>query len=166
MKYIHQLVQARLNDNADALNDVYNCLHFFCQSLQLELLYTQSLRLRRDRLDDNINVEEYVPGVKVVVSYWRELTSNDAKSELGYRLIVQADHRGLNKSLVVLHVPSLSFKDSVNVSERVICSDYLSMERLIVHTIYVRSLSRLNDLKTEFQTLVNDADRKYIEIFA
>lgn len=73
VNYIHQLIQARLVENPNALSEVYNCLHYFCQSLQLEVLYTQTLRLNYERLDDNnITVEEYVPGVKLTVSYWRE----------------------------------------------------------------------------------------------
>lgn len=35
--YIHQVIQSRLVDNADPLSEVYNCLHYFCQSLQLEV---------------------------------------------------------------------------------------------------------------------------------
>lgn len=154
------MVQARLFESRNALKEIYNCLHYFCQSLQLELLYTQTLRLRRDRLDDNIFVEEYVPGARVVVSYWRELTSKERRSELGYRLIIQSDSNGPSKSLTVLHVPSLSFKDTSDVTDRIICSDHISMERLIVHTIYIRSVSRLSDLKVEFQTLLKDSDCK------
>lgn len=154
-------MQARLNKNPDALDDVYNCLHYFCQSLQLELLYTQSLRLRRDRLDDNINIEEYVPGIKLTVSYWRALTSIDAKSELGYRLTIQPDSQGLDKHLVIFHVPSLNMKDTFTEADRIIATDNLNMERIIVHTIYIRSLSRLKDLRREFQKLLNDNDCKF-----
>lgn len=66
VNYIHQLIQARLVENPKALSEVYNCLHQFCQSLQLKVLYTQTLRLSYERLDENINVEEYVPGVKII----------------------------------------------------------------------------------------------------
>lgn len=71
VNYIHQLIQTRLVENQNALTEVYNCLHYFCQSLQLEVLYTQTLRLIIDRLDDSINVDDYVPGAKLTISYWR-----------------------------------------------------------------------------------------------
>lgn len=71
VQYIHQLIQSRLVDNPQPLTEVYNCLHFFCQSLQLEVLYSQTLRLMRDRLDDHIHVDEYIPGKCLTVSYWR-----------------------------------------------------------------------------------------------
>ncbi|XP_017475006.1 PREDICTED: mediator of RNA polymerase II transcription subunit 14-like isoform X2 [Rhagoletis zephyria] len=66
VNYIHQLIQARLVENPKALSEVYNCFHHFCQSLQLKVLYTQTLRLSYERLDENINIEEYVPGVKTI----------------------------------------------------------------------------------------------------
>lgn len=71
VNYIHQVIQARLVNNQNALDEVYNCLHFFCQSLQLEVLYTQTLKLMMDRLGDDIHVDEYVPGSRLTISYWR-----------------------------------------------------------------------------------------------
>uniref|UniRef100_A0A1A9V3Z5 Mediator of RNA polymerase II transcription subunit 14 n=1 Tax=Glossina austeni TaxID=7395 RepID=A0A1A9V3Z5_GLOAU len=158
VNYIHQLIQVRLVENPNALCEVYNCLHYFCQSLQLEVLYTQTLRLSYERLDDNINVEEYIPGYKITVSYWRELTSKDPKSELGYRLTVQSDPNEIGRPLAVVHVPSLGAKESAEVADRAVRSDHLSMERLIVHTVYIRSVSRLSDLKLEFQAFLKDVD--------
>uniref|UniRef100_A0A1B0CC39 Mediator of RNA polymerase II transcription subunit 14 n=1 Tax=Lutzomyia longipalpis TaxID=7200 RepID=A0A1B0CC39_LUTLO len=158
VNYIHQLIQARLVDNQNALAEVYNCLHFFCQSLQLEVLYTQTLRLIRDRLHEMIYVDEYIPGSKLTVSYWRELTNKDPKSELGYRLTVQTDPNDTARPLSVFHIPSIGNKESSEVADRAVRSDLLSMERLLVHTVYVRSLARLNEIKVEFQTFLKDVD--------
>ncbi|KAJ8949024.1 hypothetical protein NQ318_005198, partial [Aromia moschata] len=164
VQYIHQLIQSRLVDNPQPLTEVYNCLHFFCQSLQLEVLYSQTLRLMRDRLDDHIHVDEYVPGKCLVVSYWRELTSKgkeqvnkDLRSELGYKLTVQVDVHDPARPLAVLHVPSLGNKES-EIADRAIRSEVLSMERLLVHTIYVRTRSRLNDIKLELQGMLKDVE--------
>lgn len=71
VNYLHQVLQARLVDNSNALAEVYNCLHYFCQSLQLEVMFTQTLKLKVDRLEDDVHVEEYVPGEKLTVAYWR-----------------------------------------------------------------------------------------------
>ncbi|XP_055533102.1 mediator of RNA polymerase II transcription subunit 14 [Wyeomyia smithii] len=157
VNYIHQLIQGRIVDSPDALAEVYNCLHYFCQSLQLEVLYTQTLRLMRDRLDDNIHVDEYIPGTKLTVSYWRELTNKDPKSELGYRLMIQTDQSDSTKQLAILHVPSIGSKEA-DIADRAVRSDLLSMERLLVHTVYVRSLARLSDLKAELQLFLKDVD--------
>ena len=158
VNYMHQLIQARILENQNPLDEVYNCLHFFCQSLQLEVLYTQTLRLIYERLDDNINVEEYVPGVKITVSYWRELTNKDSKAELGYRLTVQSEPNEVGRPLAVVHIPSLGAKETVELAERAIRTEHLSMERLLVHTVYIRSVSRLSDLKLELQSFLKDVD--------
>ncbi|XP_065086369.1 mediator of RNA polymerase II transcription subunit 14 [Ochlerotatus camptorhynchus] len=157
INYIHQLIQGRIVDSPDALAEVYNCLHYFCQSLQLEVLYTQTLRLMRDRLDDHIQVDEYIPGTKLTVSYWRELTNKDPKSVLGYRLMIQTDLNDSTKQLAILHIPSIGTKE-VDIADRAVRSELLSMERLLVHTVYVRSLARLGDLKTELQLFLKDVD--------
>lgn len=161
VSYIHQVIQARLVENQNALSEVFHCLHYFCQSLQLEVLYTQTLRLKIDRLEDNVHVDEYVPGAKLTVSYWRELTSKDPKSELGYRFTVQTDPNDSARPLTVLHMPSVGAKESTEIADRSVRSDLLSMERLLVHTVYIRSLARLNDVKVEFQTFMKEADCKF-----
>lgn len=158
VNYIHQLIQARLADNANALSEVYNCLHFFCQSLQLEVLYTQTRRLMMDRLGDDIRVDEYGHGTKLTVSYWRELTNKDPKSELGFKLTIQTDPNDRARPLAVIHLPSIGNKESSEVADRAVRSDLLSMERLLVHTVYIRSLSRLGDVKTEFQSFLKDVE--------
>ncbi|XP_054267906.1 mediator of RNA polymerase II transcription subunit 14-like [Macrosteles quadrilineatus] len=163
VQYVHQVVQARLVDNPNFLTEVYNCLHFFCQSLQLEVLYSQTLRLCRDRLDGHIHVDEYSPGKCLSISYWRELTSKDPRSELGYRLTVMVDTHDPARPLSVVHVPTLGNKvglstEETEIADRAIRSDLLSMERLLVHTIYVRTKSRLSDLKTELQTMLKDVE--------
>ncbi|KAG8316635.1 Mediator of RNA polymerase II transcription subunit 14 [Homalodisca vitripennis] len=168
VQYVHQVVQARLVDNPNPLTEVYNCLHFFCQSLQLEVLYSQTQRLCRDRLDGHIHVDEYSPGKCLSISYWRELTSKDPRSELGYRLTVLVDTHDPARPLSVVHVPTLGNKvglgtEENEIADRAIRSDLLSMERLLVHTIYVRTKSRLSDLKTELQTMLKDVDSEILD---
>ncbi|EEB11666.1 CRSP complex subunit, putative [Pediculus humanus corporis] len=157
VNYIHQVIQTRLVDNPDPLREVYNCLHFFCQSLQLEVLYSQTLRLCRDRLDDHIHVNDYTPGKCLSVSYWKELSSKDPKSELGYKLTVQVDNYDPARPLTVVHVPSLGGKES-EIADKAIRSDILSMERLLVHTIYVRTKARLSELKQELESVLKDIE--------
>jgi mediator of RNA polymerase II transcription subunit 14 len=55
----------------------------FCQSLQLEVLNSQTLRLIRERMGDNIRVEEYTVGRCLVVSYWRDQTKKDKQDKVG-----------------------------------------------------------------------------------
>lgn len=43
--FIHQLIQSRLQDNPNPLQETYMVLHSFCQSLQLEVLFTQTQKV-------------------------------------------------------------------------------------------------------------------------
>lgn len=156
-RYVHQVVQARLAESSNSLSEVYYILHYFCQSLQLEVLYSQTLRLIRDRLDDHIHVDEYVPGRGLTISYWRELTTKDPKSELGYKLSIQVDQGDAARPLAVVHVPSLGSKEE-EIADRAIRSEQLSMECLLVHTIYIRTRNRLNELKQEVQGMMKDVE--------
>lgn len=55
------------------------------------------------------------------------------------------------------------FQES-EITDRAIRSELLSMERLLVHTIYVRTRSRLTDIKQELQTLLKDVECKCVTI--
>lgn len=51
------------------------------------------------------------------------------------------------------------------IAHRAIRSDQLSMECLLVHTIYVRTRSRLSELKQELQTMLKDVECKLRILF-
>lgn len=45
------------------------------------------------------------------------------------------------------------------MADSAVRAETLSMERLLVHTVYIRSLARLADIKSEFlKFMINDAD--------
>lgn len=69
LNWLRGVAQARLA--AAGLSGALTALRYFCRSLSLELLYTQTLRLCRDRLSRHLQVDRYIPGQKLQVSYWR-----------------------------------------------------------------------------------------------
>ncbi len=149
------------------LQDLYDTLHSLCQSLQLEVLHAQTLRLCRDRLGNHVRVEEYIPGRCLTLSYWRDLSTApmaagaraDANAELGYRFSVQVDPHDVSQPLMVWHVPPLQPAQEAAQAERAVrCSDRISMERLLVHTIHVRTRHRLGELKQEVQRRLSLGD--------
>ncbi|KAA0196130.1 hypothetical protein HAZT_HAZT003542 [Hyalella azteca] len=152
--YLQQLVQSRLVDHPHPLQELYSVMHAFCLSLQLEVLYAQTLKLLEERLDNHIRVEEYRQGCSLSLTYWRELSSTQgsstgsltSKTSLGYRLTVQIDPYGPGRPLNLVHTPALPQKEC-EVAERAIRTEQLSMERLLVHTIYLRTKTRLSNLK-------------------
>lgn len=88
----------------------------------------------------------------------RELSNKDPRSELGYQLTVQTDPADAARPLAVFHRPSIGSKESSDMADRAV-HESLSMERLLVHTVYIRSLARLADIKSEFlKFLKNDSD--------
>ena len=150
--YVVGLIQSRLNDPgvASPLEDVYNVLHSLAQLLQLEVLHNQVLRLCQDRLGLYIRIEEYILGKALTISYWRELASTDPSHEVGWRLSVQVDPHDSKRPLMVVHSPTLTLKEA-QLAERSIRTERLSVESLLVHTIYVRTRARLTDLKATVQ---------------
>lgn len=73
INYIHELVQSRLFANDRPLDDLFNLLHSFCLSLQLEVLFAQADRFLKIRWGKFISILEYVPGKKLTVSYWKHV---------------------------------------------------------------------------------------------
>ncbi|QQP57449.1 Uncharacterized protein FKW44_002448, partial [Caligus rogercresseyi] len=143
VRYVEHLIQSRLADHAP-LQDLYNTLHTLCQSLQLEVLYSQAQKLIRERLGNYIRIEEYRLGKGLTLSYWREW--NSKASENGFRFSIQTNPNYPGRPLTVIHSPPLSKEETA------MKSDHLSLERLLVQSIYVRTKSRLRDLKTELET--------------
>ena len=150
--YVIGLIQSRLNDSTvvNPLDDVYNVLHSLAQLLQLEVLHNQVMRLCQDRLGLYIRIEEYILGKALTISYWRELASSDPSHEVGWRLSVQVDPHDTKRPLMVVHSPTLTLKEA-QLAERSIRTERLSVESLLVHTIYVRTRARLTELKTTVQ---------------
>lgn len=97
---------------------------------------------------------------KLNIFVFRELSNKDPRSELGYQLTIQKDPADAARPLAIFHRPSIGSKESSDMADRAV-HDSLSMERLLVHTVYIRSLARLADIKSEFQNfLLNDTDCK------
>ncbi|KAK7108033.1 mediator of RNA polymerase II transcription subunit 14-like isoform X2 [Littorina saxatilis] len=153
--YIHQLAQSRLLDTEKPLHDLYRVLHSFCMSLQLEVLHSQTQRLKRERLGDSIMVEQYVISKGLIISYWRDHTRRERQETTVYKLSVQVCEEDDGKPLQVAHIPAMSPEESRKVG-LAIRSDHLSIEKLLMETIEVRTHSKLKELSKEFQRLVDE----------
>lgn len=154
INYLQNLIQSRLNDNSKSLSDPYNVLHSFCLSLQLEVLQAQALRLIRERLGDLIKVEEYIPGRRLSLSYWRHQDDPrvDQNGDIRQpcKLTIEIDGQNISKPLQVLHVPDLT-PDGVTFANEAIKSDYLSIEKLLIHTTHERAKQELSELQEQLK---------------
>lgn len=140
--YLQNLVQSRLTDNPTPLVEAYNILHSFCLSLQLEVLHIQSLHLYYERLKDFIRIEEYMPGNRIVVSYWKD---HDEKTK--FNLIIEIDSSEPTKPLQIKHNPELGSR----VFSKSMQANILSIEKLLFFTTHERSKIKLINLKKLFE---------------
>ncbi|GAB1598926.1 mediator of RNA polymerase II transcription subunit 14-like [Argonauta hians] len=153
VNYIHRLVQSRLLDNEKPLHDLYRMLHSFCLSLQLEVLHSQIQRLVRERLGDSVRVEDYTPGKCLVISYWRDQIKKDKESSV-YKLSVHVSKEDEGKPLQISHSPLMTLEEArkVGISIR---SEHLSIEKLIIQTIEVRTHAKLKEFAKDLQKYVD-----------
>ena len=151
--FVEQLVQAHLLEHAKPLHQMYKVLHCLCQSLQLEVLHCQTQKLIMERLGNHIRIEEYKPGLCLTVSYWRDLLVPRG-NQLGYCFSIQVDPHDANKPLTVLHMPDLT--DGKN--DQVIRGEEISLERILVHSIYLRTKTRLGELRDDLKSRLNLGD--------
>ncbi|XP_050393117.1 mediator of RNA polymerase II transcription subunit 14 [Patella vulgata] len=156
VNYIHRLAQTRLLDNDKPLHDLYRVLHSFCQALQLEVLNSQTQRLIKSRLGDSVRVEEYTLSRRLLVSYWRDQTKNCKSADpVIYKLSVHVCEEDDGKPLQITHFPPMSPEECTKVG-LAIKSDQLSIEKLLMQTIEVRTYAKLRELSKEMQRYVSD----------
>ncbi|XP_037511801.1 mediator of RNA polymerase II transcription subunit 14 [Rhipicephalus sanguineus] len=153
VQFIHQLIQARLVDNPKPLHELYTCLHSFCLSLQLEVIHSQLVRLCRERLGDFVRVEEYRAGQNLVVQYWRDQMSKERHT---YQLNIHVDPVDPGKPLRVAHNPMLPHKDAL-WADQAIKSEFLSVEKLLIQTIHIRTKQRLSDLRDRLKSFLGSS---------
>ncbi|XP_030837871.1 mediator of RNA polymerase II transcription subunit 14 [Strongylocentrotus purpuratus] len=147
---IHQLVQSRLFGDDKPLVDMYNVIHTFCQSLQLEVLYSQVQRLISERWGEHVTIDKYTAGECLMMSYWRSQSLHASKKPELFKLTVSIDDDDVAKPLQVLHDPPLDMVDAAHVNQAIRC-DHLSVERLLVETVLVRSRLKLKGLQEELE---------------
>ncbi|XP_005108274.1 mediator of RNA polymerase II transcription subunit 14 [Aplysia californica] len=154
--YIHELAQSRLLHVDHPLHDLYKFLHSFCQSLQLEVLHSQAQRLMSDRLRDSIRIEEYSLSKSLSISYWRDQLKKDKHQDVYtiHKLSVHVCEEDEGKPLQISHQPPMSPLESRKVG-LAIKSDHLSIEKLLMQTIEVRTHSKLKELAREIQKMVD-----------
>ena len=149
VSYIHHIAQQRLMENEKPLQNLYTCLHYFCQSLQLEVLFFQSNKLINHRMGQFLKVDEYVPGKVLALSYWRDVKNKKAST---YKLTIFPDEKQPNKPLCVVHSPKVVGTDG-NRCVRYIDARCLSMESLIISSIQVRIMVKMRELKRALESL-------------
>nr|CDJ94008.1 Mediator complex domain containing protein [Haemonchus contortus] len=68
---LHNVLQSRMDVAKNPINEVYDFLHTFAQSLQLDVLFCQASQLAAGRLRNKIVIEKYDPKERILsIGYW------------------------------------------------------------------------------------------------
>ncbi|TRY59331.1 hypothetical protein DNTS_033558 [Danionella cerebrum] len=147
VNYIHELVQSRLFGDERPLQDMYNCLHSFCLSLQLEVLHSQTLMLIRERWGDLVQVERYLPAKCLSLSVWnQQVLGRKTGTAPVHKVTIKIDETDGSKPLQISHEPPLPACDS-KLMDRAMKIDHLSVEKLLIDSVHARSHQKLQELK-------------------
>jgi hypothetical protein len=138
--YLHQLIQSRLCSEDGSLSDMFNVLHYFCLSLQLDCLQVQIERLNVAVCGIYMKVEEYIPGDHVRLAYWCSSTFPQSDISMCPKITFSIQPSSYDKSLLTIHSPPLDCDVSLQTSK-------LSVQDLLVECIRIRSISILKNLK-------------------
>ncbi|CAD5113207.1 DgyrCDS2394 [Dimorphilus gyrociliatus] len=156
VNYLKEVVQSRLIDCQNPFHDLYDTLHSFCQSLQLEVLFSQAQRLTHDRWINYVHIEQYLIGQKLTLVYWcARIKNSQTQTNLQYKLIVHVNENLKAKPLVISHLPELVGSESIMVPT-MLNSCNLSIDDMLTHVINVRSIAKLNELSRELCLLLKD----------
>ncbi|ESN95203.1 hypothetical protein HELRODRAFT_193588 [Helobdella robusta] len=127
--FIHEMVQSKLLESEQPLHDLYNCLlstvtnflfpDFFCQSLQLEVLYFQSFTLIKEKFGDFVKVDEYNLGRNLIISYWRDSGKSQKLYPTGCKLNIYVDEKNTSKPLFISHSPVLYGEDGMKSMKQI-----------------------------------------------
>ncbi|XP_030641940.1 mediator of RNA polymerase II transcription subunit 14 [Chanos chanos] len=162
VNYIHELVQSRLFADDKPLQDMYNCLHSFCLSLQLEVLHSQTLMLIRERWGDLVQVERYAPARCLTLAVWnQQILGRKTGTASVHKVHIKIDEKDGSKPLQISHEPPLPACDS-KLMERAMKIDHLSVEKLLIDSVHARSHQKLQELKAILRGS-NPGDNSFIE---
>ncbi|XP_053165860.1 mediator of RNA polymerase II transcription subunit 14 isoform X3 [Hemicordylus capensis] len=162
ISFIHQLVQSRLFADEKPLQDMYNCLHSFCLSLQLEVLHSQTLMLIRERWGDLVQVERYHTGKCLSLSVWnQQVVGRKTGTASLHKVTIKIDENDVSKPLQISHEPPLPACDS-KLIERAMKIDHLSVEKLLIDSVHARAHQKLQELKAILKSY-NINDNSFIE---
>ncbi|KAF3843314.1 hypothetical protein F7725_002163 [Dissostichus mawsoni] len=152
VNFIHELVQARLCADEKPLQDMYNCLHSFCLSLQLEVLHSQTMMLIRERWGDLVQEERYVPAKYLTLTVWnQQVLGRKTGTASVHKVNIKIDESDGSKPLQISHEPPLPACDS-RLMERALRIDHLSVEKLLIDSVHARSNQKLQELKAILKT--------------
>uniref|UniRef100_A0A183SRI7 Mediator of RNA polymerase II transcription subunit 14 n=1 Tax=Schistocephalus solidus TaxID=70667 RepID=A0A183SRI7_SCHSO len=124
-RFLHSQAQSRILyqhfDKRPPLLHLYEMLHSFSVSVQLNVLFEQAQRLLSRRPADTFVIESYRPGSQLKVRYWLGLSRCHFQAPLGadgklkqsaYTVTIHTDPLDPQRPLCLTHHPKLSVLDA------------------------------------------------------
>ncbi|KAL7053615.1 hypothetical protein AAHC03_026985 [Spirometra sp. Aus1] len=164
-RFLHSQAQSRILyqnfDKRPPLLHLYEMLHSFSVSVQLNVLFEQAQRILSRRPADTFVIEGYRPGSHLKVRYWLGLSRCHFQAPLGadgklkqsaYTVTIHTDPLDPQRPLCLTHHPKLSVLDANKIGS-IVKGDHLSLSNLLSRTVVVRAERILKDLRNELLPL-------------
>ncbi|XP_048587940.1 mediator of RNA polymerase II transcription subunit 14 isoform X3 [Nematostella vectensis] len=153
INYIHQLIQSRLFNEESPLVDLYNCLHSFCLSLQLQVLHFQAKQLIHERWHENVKIESYAVGKTLTLSYWRTSPSQHSQRQVqGHAMTISYQSDQNPGYLSISHQPPLPVNSKEDCLDK---PSNLCIERLLMQSVRLQSITNLKNLLSLLSEHIN-----------
>lgn len=152
---IHQFLQQKIVVSKNPILDLYNCLHDFCTSLQLDVLYCETSQLIGSQYRNKLIVEKYDQDAGIlIISFWLLKKKQYVPSQ--YKIKIFKDPSKLNDGLRVIQYPLRKNMPTLDLN-----TGRLSICRLINETVLIYAKEKLFSLKKK---LANLKPHTYIEV--
>ncbi|CAH8868183.1 unnamed protein product [Trichobilharzia szidati] len=148
-------------DKRPPLVHLYDMLHAFSLSLQLDMLHEQAQRIRSKRSPDQFTIEAYRPSRCLSICYWHGLARTQYNSIMSldgklhptaYSLTIHVDMTEPRRPLCLSHRPEIS-TSLTQLFGTTVHGNCLSIETLLTQTMFARAKQMLQDLRQELLVL-------------
>uniref|UniRef100_A0A0K0FU42 Mediator of RNA polymerase II transcription subunit 14 n=1 Tax=Strongyloides venezuelensis TaxID=75913 RepID=A0A0K0FU42_STRVS len=145
---MHQYLQQKMLVSKNPMVDLYNYLHDFCTSLQLDVLFCETSQLIGAQYKNKLIIEKYdQDGGVLIISFWPALKRKQCVPSQ-YKIKVFKDTSKLNNGLRVMQYPLRRSMPTLDLD-----TGRLSMCRLINETVLIYAKEKLFNLKEKLTRL-------------
>jgi len=147
-------VQSWILESEKPFVDLHKYLHYYCQTLRLQILVEQAHRLRnRVSKPKDFVILNYSPCKTFKIEYWKEFSSKPSQQTIK-KSILQEKTRDIGFSIVcddegqfsIHHWPPLPIDDSVSI-QQILQKANVTLEEIYNETVSARCRRRFEELK-------------------
>ncbi|CAF0742948.1 unnamed protein product [Adineta ricciae] len=154
MQTLTNYIQSWLIESENPLVELYRYLHYYCQSLRLQILYEQAYRIRnRSSKQKYLYLSNYIPCKSFNIEYWKEYHlngfNNPHKKNMtnekfrDFGMTIVCDDEG---KFQIIHWPPLPIEDSVAILQ-LLEKPTFTIEEILNRTLSARCQRRFEELK-------------------